>query len=104
MRLKKIKIRQSHNIKLPIRDFKSIIKGNRTIKVLAKHKDYQIGERIILMEFGEVTYTGREILGEIIEMQESDSKDYHLLTFKMYSMTNRKDVGKFERSRKKGAL
>lgn len=104
MRLNKVKIRQSHNVKLPIKDFKSIIKGNRTINVLKDYKNYQIGERIILMEFGEATYTGREILGEITAMQEPDSRDYHLLTFEMYSMTNRKDVGKFERSRKKGAL
>ena len=104
MRLNKVKIRKSHNVKLPIKDFRSIVKGNRTINVLKDYKNYQVGERIILMEFNGVTYTGREILGEIIAMQEPDSRDYHLLTFEMYSMTNRKDVGKFERSRKRGAL
>jgi hypothetical protein len=105
MKLSKVELKQNHNLKILPQYFEAVAKGLKTFEIVFNDRDYKIGDRIILMEFDGNTYTGREVAAEITFMTNYEQKPgYIVFSFRKYSVTNRKDVGKFERGYKKGVL
>lgn len=105
MNLNKVELKQNHNIKILPQYFEAVVKGLKTFEVRYNDRNYKSGDRIILMEFDGNTYTGREVTAEITFMTNYEQKPgYVVFSFRKYSVTNRKDVGKFERGNKKGVL
>lgn len=105
MELKKVKIKKNHSIKVLPEYFKEIIKGKKSFEIRNNDRDYKVGDLIVLKEFDGTTYTGREVMAEITYITDfAQQEGYVVFSFKKFSVTNRKDVGKFERGYKKGVL
>src|SRR5699024_985182 len=95
MNLNRVQLKQNHNIKIKPEYIKEVAKGKKTIEIRKNDRNYQVGDKIILMEFDGQTYTGNEIVAEITYITDYEQKKgYVVFAFVKFSIANRRDAGK----------
>lgn len=73
---------KTHNLKILPEHFANVVSGVKTFEVRFNDRDYKVGDLVLLREFDNGEYTGREIVQEICYILDNPSyckKDFVIL-------------------------
>lgn len=89
MKLNKVKIAQTHKLKILPEFFKAAARGVKHFEIRKNDRDYKVGDQIELKEHDGEMFTGNVIKGEITYITDFEQQEgYIVFGFKKWTIIN----------------
>lgn len=91
MKLNRVKIPQTHKLKILPKYFKAVARGTKHFEIRKNDRDYNVGDQIELKEHDGEIYTGNVIKGEITFVTDFEQREgYIVFSFRKWAIVNSK--------------
>ena len=84
---KTIKIQATHKVRINNIAFDEFATNKKSSMIIENNRNYEVGERIIFLEFSGGHFTGKEIVGAITKIESyPEKKGFITLSFRKFSI------------------